>query len=111
MCQVSPHQRDVMRKRLAPFLVEERPGLILEDVLEAMYNDFNEKNPELLKISKWKEVLAEEVCLEHQKGVSLYLLGSRRHELQVDAGGVGGGRCAAEGAAAADAPLLGRERR
>ena len=50
-----------MRKRLAPFLVEERPGLILEDVLEAMYNDFNEKNPELLKISKWKEVLAEEV--------------------------------------------------
>lgn len=46
-CAESPHQRDVMRKRVGPFLYEEKPALILSDVLESMYEDFKLKNAEV----------------------------------------------------------------
>ena len=38
-CPTSPHQRDVMKRRLGPFVVEEKPAFILSDVREAMYAD------------------------------------------------------------------------
>lgn len=40
-------------------MYEEKPAIILEDVLEAMFSDFDRKHPEQLKLSKWKEVLKE----------------------------------------------------
>lgn len=55
--QVSPHQRDVMKRRIGPFAYEEKPALILEDVLEAMFADFDKKHPKCIKFSKWKDVL------------------------------------------------------
>ena len=60
-CKTSPHQRDVVKKRTGPFTLEHRPGLILEDVREAMYTDFEEKHPGLLKFSQWKKVVKDEV--------------------------------------------------
>lgn len=58
-CKVSPHQRDVAKRRRGPFVVEEKEGLILEDVRQAMHADFEKKHPSTLKYSKWKEVLKE----------------------------------------------------
>lgn len=54
---MSPHQRDVVRRRVGAFTYEEKPGLILEDVLESMYSDFERKHPNLVKLSAWKLIL------------------------------------------------------
>lgn len=48
-----------MKRRVGPFLYEQKPALILEDVLEAMYADFESKHPMLLKFTKWKVILKE----------------------------------------------------
>ena len=58
-CKESPHQRDIVKRRVGPFVTESKPGLILEDVREAMHADFDSKQPGLLKYSRWKEVLNE----------------------------------------------------
>ena len=59
-CATSPHQRDVMTRRVGPFVIESRPGLILSDVQEAMFAEFAKENPAVkLKESKWKVSAAE----------------------------------------------------
>lgn len=52
-------QQDVMKRRVGPFLYEEKPALILEDTREAMYFDFNNKHPSVIKFSQWKQTLRE----------------------------------------------------
>lgn len=61
-CPTSPHQRDVMKRRTGPCTVEEKAALILSDVREAMFADFQEKHPEIkISFSQWKETLKTEV--------------------------------------------------
>lgn len=43
---ISPHQRDVMRRRVGPFVVSEKPGHIMSDQEEVIYEDFIKAHPE-----------------------------------------------------------------
>lgn len=59
-CPTSSHSSDVMKRRIGPFLVEEKPAYILSDVKQAMYADFKLKNSSInIKFSKYKQVLEE----------------------------------------------------
>ncbi|KAL3892591.1 MAG: hypothetical protein SGPRY_014983, partial [Prymnesium sp.] len=59
-CSVSPHQHDVKRRRIAPFVYEEKPAPILSDVHESMYTDFIRQHPSTqISFSGWKKVLKE----------------------------------------------------
>eukprot|EP00966_Prymnesium_polylepis_P062684 1455098-Prymnesium_polylepis.2 len=59
-CPTSPHQRDVMKRKTGPCTHEEKAALILSDVRQAMYADFQNKHPTIkLKYSKWKASLKE----------------------------------------------------
>jgi hypothetical protein len=46
-CPISPHQRDVMKKNLAPFVFAEKPSFILSGNLEFLYSGFREKHPDI----------------------------------------------------------------
>ena len=57
-CPTSPHQRDVMRRRLGPFTYEEKAGLIQSDTNEGMFADFKKLHPEIdIKFSQYKDEL------------------------------------------------------
>ena len=57
-CPLSPHGRDVMKRRTGPCVVEEKPALILSDTKEAMFEDFQKQHPEVkIKFSRWKSAL------------------------------------------------------
>ena len=43
----SPHTRDVMRRRLGPYLVEEKPAFIQSDTQEALFELFQQAEPEV----------------------------------------------------------------
>ena len=59
-CPTSPSGCDIMRRKLGPFIFEEKPALILSDVLESMYASFKEKHALIkLSFSKYKEVVHE----------------------------------------------------
>jgi hypothetical protein len=54
-CPTSPHQRDVMRRRLGPFVHEERPASIMSDTLEGVFADYQQTNPDsTIKLSQYK---------------------------------------------------------
>jgi len=57
-CPLSPHGRDVMKRRTGPCVVEEKPALILSDTKETMFEDFQKHHPEVpIKFSRWKTLL------------------------------------------------------
>ena len=43
----SPHTRDVMRRHVGPFLVEEKPAFIQSDPIEVMYDLFRKARPDI----------------------------------------------------------------
>jgi len=43
----SPHTRDVMRRHVGPFLVEEKPAFIQSDTVEALFELFQQAEPEV----------------------------------------------------------------
>ena len=59
-CPTSPHQRDYMKRTTGPCTFEEKPALILSDVREAMFADFQNTRPTIsIKYSQWKITLKE----------------------------------------------------
>ena len=51
----SPHQRDIMRRRVGPFLIEEKPAFIQSDTEEAMFELFQKERPDIaIKLRQYK---------------------------------------------------------
>ena len=70
----SPHQRDVMRRRLGPFNYDDRPAFILSDTIEGTFNDFKKQHPEIdISLSQSIQTRA---AVESEEGLSLDVHGS-----------------------------------
>ena len=54
----SPHTRDVMRRRVGPFLVEEKPAFIQSDTEEALFELFRKAEPDVkIQLAQYKKEL------------------------------------------------------
>ena len=72
LCPTSPHQRDVMRRRRGPFVIEERNAHIMSAPEETVYEEFLKAHPDIkICLAQYKEEMPwhrkkayRETCLD-----------------------------------------------